>query len=188
MNNEINEAIRLHKKLIRDFEKDGTKIILEIVEMIYKSLQKGGCIYLCGNGGSAADAQHIAGEFVVRFKHNRKSLPAVALTTDSSILTGIGNDYSFEEIFSRQIESLVGSSDIVWVLSTSGKSKNILAVAKLARQKGAKVITFTGKSGNELEKISDITLNVNTSLCSAAQEIHEIAYHMICDLIEKKFL
>lgn len=188
MDNKITEVIALHKKLVEDLEKNSIKIILKIVETICKSLKDGGCIYLCGNGGSAADAQHIAAEFIVRFKHNRKSLPAVSLTTDSSVLTSIGNDYSFEETFSKQIESLVEGKDILWVLSTSGKSENILAAVKLARQKGAKVIAFTGKPGNELEKASDITLTVDTSLTSSAQEIHELAYHIICGLVEEKFL
>ncbi len=114
--------------------------------MIVKSLRAGGTIYLCGNGGSAADAQHIAGEFVGRFRAERRALPAVALSTDTSILTCIGNDYSFERVFARQVEALVRPGDVLWAFSTSGTSPNVLAAAEEARRKGARVIAFTGRA------------------------------------------
>jgi len=188
MYDEIKKAIDLHKELIDKFESSGIPTIVKMAGLIYEVLKNGGCIYICGNGGSAADAQHIAGEFVVRFKHNRTALPAVALTTDSSILTSIGNDYSFEELFSKQVEALVGKNDMLWALSTSGSSKNVVAAAKLARKKEAKVISFVGMQGSELEKFSDIALTVNSCLTASVQEVHELAYHIICGLVEQKFL
>lgn len=185
---EIKKEIDFHKKLIDEFESTGMPVIIKIVDLLCEVLKNGGCIYICGNGGSAADAQHIAGEFVVRFKHNRVALPAVALTTNCSILTSIGNDYSFEEIFSKQVEALVRRNDILWVLSTSGSSKNVISAVKLARKKGANVISFVGMKGSELENLSDISLTVCSNVTASVQEIHEFAYHIICGLVEKKFL
>ena len=184
----IAESINLHKELVERFEKTGIDVILDISKTIINSLNKNGCIYLCGNGGSAADAQHIAGELIGRFKKNRKALPAVALSTDTSILTCISNDFSFEDIFSRQLEALLKPADVLWALSTSGKSPNIISAAKLAKEKGAKVIAFTGRSGSKLEEISDLCLSVNTDASSTAQEIHQLAYHIICELVENEFL
>ncbi len=183
----IVESIKLHKELVEKFEKTRIDMILDISKTIINSLNKNGCIYLCGNGGSAADAQHIAGELIGRFKKDRKALPAVALSTDTSILTCISNDFSFEDIFSRQVEALLKPSDVLWALSTSGKSPNIISAAKLAKEKGAKVIAFTGKPGSKLEEISDLCLSVNTDASSNAQEIHQLAYHIICELIENEF-
>ena len=183
----IANAIGLHKRLLEEFENLETSLLLEISEKITDALNEEGFIYLCGNGGSAADSQHIAGEFIGRFKKDRKSLPAIALSTDTSILTCISNDYCFEDIFSRQIEALIKPGDILWAFSTSGKSPNILSAARTARKKEATVISFTGKSGSELEKISDLCLSVNTGLSSSAQEIHQLAYHIICELVESNF-
>ena len=157
-------------------------------DMIVESLNSNGFIYLCGNGGSAADAQHIAGEFVGRFKLSRQALPAIALSTNTSVLTCIGNDYNFENIFERQLEAFIKQNDILWVLSTSGLSTNIINAAKVARKKMAKIIAFIGKSGSELENIADLCIYVNSSVASSIQEIHQIAYHIICDLVESKIL
>ncbi len=187
MKEKIVNSIELHKKLLNEFEESKINLLIEISKKITDALNKKGFIYLCGNGGSAADSQHIAGEFIGRFKKDRKSLPAVALSTDTSILTCISNDFSFEDIFSRQIEALIKPEDILWSFSTSGKSPNIISAAKIARKRGATVIAFTGKPGSKLEKISDLCLSVDTELSSAAQEIHQIAYHIICELVENEF-
>jgi len=183
----ICEIIDLHKRLVTEFEKEGPLKIEEISNMLIQSLRQDGIIYLCGNGGSAADAQHIAGELIGKFKKIRKALPAIALTTDSSVLTCIGNDFGFDSVFSRQVEAMIKPKDILWVLSTSGKSKNIINVVKVAKEIGAKVIAFKGKTGSELERISDISLNVSSSATSSVQEIHQLAYHIICSLVEEKF-
>lgn len=187
MRHRISEVIKLHKRLVSEFEKESLVKVIEISNIINESLNQGGTIYLCGNGGSAADAQHIAGEFIGRFKKERKALPAIAITTDTSVLTCVGNDFSFDDIFSRQVEALVGPKDILWALSTSGSSMNIITAAKLAKEKKTKVVVFAGKTGSELEKVSDICLNVRSSVTSAVQEIHQLAYHMICNLVEEIF-
>ena len=187
MNRAITDAIQEHKKLITYLEESSIDNIIKISETITDSLKQGGCIYLCGNGGSAADCQHIAGELVGRFRRERMALPAVALSTDTSIITSIGNDYGFNDIFARQIEALIKPQDILWAFSTSGSSANILAAAELAKQKSALIIAFTGRVRSELEKIADLCLCVDTQWTSSAQEIHQLAYHIICDLVEQNF-
>ncbi len=191
MNKEIEniiiESIESHQKMTKDFLSFGVEKIVSISDTIIKSLENNGTVYVCGNGGSAADAQHISSELVGRFQRNRKALAAVALTTDTSILTSVANDYTFDNIFTRQVEALVEESDILWAFSTSGTSKNIIAAAKLAREIGAAVISFTGISNSELERISDICLCADSKTTARSQEIHQLAYHIICDLIEKHF-
>jgi D-sedoheptulose 7-phosphate isomerase len=187
MNKTITDAIKTHKRLINEFESTGIDTAAEAAKVITDCLKKNGCLYLCGNGGSAADCQHIAGEFVGRFKRRRKSLPAVALSTDTSVITCIGNDYSFEDIFSRQVQALVKPGDILWAFSTSGSSPNVLSAAKLAKQKGATVLAFTGRPKSKLERIADLCLCADAPSTAAAQEIHQLAYHIICDLVEQKF-
>jgi D-sedoheptulose 7-phosphate isomerase len=147
-------------------------------------VRNGGRIYLCGNGGSAADAQHIAAELVGRFKQNRRALPAVALTTDTSALTAIGNDYAFEQVFARQVEALVRPGDVLWLLSTSGNSPNILAAVAAARRIGAKVIGFTGRTGGKLAEACDLLLRVPHDASDRIQEGHQLAYHYVCGQVE----
>ncbi len=187
MNQTIKDAIELHKKLIAEFEATGVETVIQAAGIITDCFRRGGCVYLCGNGGSAADCQHIAGELIGRFRRQRRALPAVALSTDTSVITCIGNDYSFEQIFSRQVEALVEANDVLWAFSTSGTSPNIVAAAQLAKAKGAKIIAFTGRPGSTLEQIADLCLCVDTQWTSAAQEVHQLAYHIICDLIEQNF-
>jgi D-sedoheptulose 7-phosphate isomerase len=182
----ILDTIERHKKVLADLEANCVEAIEQAAAMLVDCIKSGGCIYICGNGGSAADAQHIAGELVGRFLRERKGLPAVALTTDSSVLTAIGNDYSFEQVFSRQVEALVKEGDVLWGFSTSGTSKNILAAAELAKEKGAGVLAFTGKKNSPLEKMSEACICVEGPT-AIVQEIHQIAYHIICDLVEEVF-
>jgi D-sedoheptulose 7-phosphate isomerase len=186
-NKHIIEAIETHKKMTADFEKDGVEQVAAIAEAITTALQQGGTVYLCGNGGSAADAQHIAGELVGRFTRERKALAAVALSTDTSILTCIANDYSYEKVFARQAEALVRKGDILWAFSTSGTSANVIAAARVAREKGARVIAFTGRNGSKLEQIADICFCAVAESTARSQEIHQLAYHIICDLVERDF-
>lgn len=187
MKQTITETIDRHKKLIAEFEKTGIETVIQAAELITDSLKQKGCLYLCGNGGSAADCQHIAGEFVGRFRRERKALPAVAFTTDTSVITCIGNDYSFEDIFARQVEALVKSGDVLWAFSTSGSSANVVAAAKQAKEKGAKVIAFTGRANSKLEKTADVCLCADAQWTSSAQEVHQLAYHIVCDLVEQNF-
>ncbi len=185
--NIITKTIEMHKQMINDLQANNIQTIADCAQLIIKSLRKGGTVYLCGNGGSAADAQHIAGEFVGRFKRERKAMPAVALSTDSSVLTCIANDYDYESIFSRQVEALVKENDILWGISTSGNSPNVVKAVKLAKQQGAYIIAFTGKADSKLEKNADVCLCAQSETTASSQEIHQLAYHIICDLVEKDF-
>jgi D-sedoheptulose 7-phosphate isomerase len=181
------EAVESHKRMISDFEKDSFETIAAVAEAITSVLHQGGTVYLCGNGGSAADAQHIAGELVGRFTRERRALAAVALSTDTSVLTCIANDYSYEKVFARQAEALVRKGDILWAFSTSGTSANIIAAAQVAWEKGARVISFTGKRNSKLEQISDICFCADAESTARSQEIHQLAYHIICDIVEDEF-
>ena len=147
-------------------------------------LRSGGKIMLAGNGGSAADAQHIAGELVSRFMFDRPGLPAVALTTDTSILTAIGNDYGYEHLFARQIQALGRRGDVLIVYSTSGKSANILRAVETARDKGMETIGYTGNSGGPMRDLCDILLEVPSSETPKIQEGHLVLGHILCGLIE----
>ena len=159
--------------------------IIECVNITTKSLKKGKKIILFGNGGSAADAQHIAAEFIGRFNLERKSLPAIALTTDSSILTSLSNDYSFETVFERQCESLVSKGDIIFGISTSGNSKNVLNGLKISKKLGGITIGLIGNEGGKIKKIVDYPLIVNSKSTPRIQEVHRVVSHLICDLVEK---
>jgi D-sedoheptulose 7-phosphate isomerase len=183
----ITVTVETHNKMIADFEKNGIEIIAAIAGEISTALKHDGTIYLCGNGGSAADAQHIAGELVGRFTRERKALAAVAFSTDTSVLTCIANDYSYEQVFARQAEALVRKGDILWAFSTSGSSANVIAAVRTAREKGAGIIAFTGRKGSELEQISDICFCADAESTARSQEIHQLAYHIICDLVESDF-
>ncbi|MCP4608668.1 MAG: SIS domain-containing protein [Planctomycetes bacterium] len=184
---QITETIETHKKMTAEFQKSGIETVAAISQAIIKSLEQKGTVYLCGNGGSAADAQHIAGEFVGRFKRERKALPAVAFSTDTSVITCLANDYSYEKIFSRQVEALVREGDILWAFSTSGTSANVIAAAESAKSIGAYVIAFTGRINSKLEQIADICFCADDESTARSQEIHQLAYHIICDLVECSF-
>jgi len=156
-------------------------------EMIVASLRDGGCVYLFGNGGSAADAQHFAAELVGRFLIERRPLRAVALTTDSSILTAVANDYDYTTVFARQLAGLGRPGDIAVGLTTSGNSPNVLAALAEARRMGMKTIAFTGDSGGRCATLADVLLNVPAAGSPRIQETHAVLYHIICSLIEKAF-
>ncbi len=184
---QITEAVEIHKKTTAELQKNSIEIIAAAAEAIIKVLEQNGTIYLCGNGGSAADAQHIASEFVGRFRRERKALAAVALSTDTSILTSIANDYAYENVFARQVEALVREGDILWAFSTSGASASVTAAVRLAKEKGARVIAFTGQKNSELEKIADICFCADNKSTARSQEMHQLAYHIICDIVEYNF-
>ena len=159
----------------------------DVINLIISSLQNGNKILIFGNGGSAADAQHMASEFVSRYLIERLSLPAIALTTDTSILTSIGNDYDFDKIFSRQCESLVNTGDIIIAISTSGKSKNVILGVEEGKKRGAKIISLTGNDGGILKEKSDICLNIPSNETPRIQEGHRIIIHIICQFVENHF-
>ena len=159
--------------------------INESVIKIISCLKNNGKVVLFGNGGSAADAQHMAAELIGRFKIDRQSIPAVALTTDTSVITSIGNDYDFNEIFSRQCEALVNKNDVVIAISTSGNSSNIINGIIKAKEKDSFVIGLTGSSGGKLKSEVDLLLDVQSNDTARIQEGHRIIIHSLCQLIEK---
>ena len=160
--------------------------INDAINLIINSIKNGNKLIIFGNGGSAADAQHIAAELIGRFKQERKSFPAIALTTDSSILTSLGNDYSYDIIFSRQCESLVLKNDVVIGISTSGNSKNVELGMKTAQEIGAKTIGLLGNNGGRIESVSNISIVVNSDDTANIQESHRVIYHIICNIVEKQ--
>ncbi|MEK6798386.1 MAG: SIS domain-containing protein [Planctomycetota bacterium] len=163
-------------------------LLERIADRIIDCFDRGGRLYLLGNGGSAADAQHIAAELVGRFKADRKPLPAVALTTDTSNLTAIGNDLGFDRVFARQVEALVTGVDVVWALSVSGRSPNVLAACEAARHGGACIIGFSGRNGDPLEALTDLCFRADHDQSDRVQEVHLLAYHLVCERIERHYL
>ncbi|MDP7161989.1 MAG: D-sedoheptulose 7-phosphate isomerase [Phycisphaerae bacterium] len=159
--------------------------IARAVEVIVDAYRAGGGVFLFGNGGSAADAQHIAGELVGRFLMNRRALKAQALTADSSVLTCLANDYNYEMIFARQLEANAGGADVAVALTTSGDSPNVIAGLKKARQIGMKTIAFTGKGGGKCAELADILLDVPSTSTPRVQEVHVVIYHILCELVER---
>ncbi len=153
---------------------------------VRETLDSGRKLLLCGNGGSAADAQHIAAEYVVRFSKERAALPAIALTTDSSILTAEGNDHGFESIFSRQIEALGAAGDLLLLHSTSGESENLLRAADTARTRGLRTAALLAKGGGRLKDRVDLALVVPTEVTARAQEIHITIEHIVCDIVDRE--
>ena len=193
--NEIMKMKNFEKQIKKTFEesqkiiKKSQNLTLKIdksVNIILSSLREGGKIIIFGNGGSAADAQHMSAEFIGRFILERKSIPSLALTTDSSILTSIGNDYKFENIFSRQCEALVNENDIIIAISTSGNSPNIIKGVKTCIKKNAKIIALTGNDGGKLKNLCNILLNIPSKETPRIQEGHRTIIHIICELVEKE--
>jgi len=183
----ISQTLDTHERLLAQLRRNAAETIAAAARMITDALKNGGTVYICGNGGSAADAQHIAGELVGRFTRERKALAAVALSTDTSVLTSIANDYSYEKVFARQVEALVKEGDVLWAFSTSGTSANVIAAAKLAKEKDAHILAFTGRADTTLEQLADICLCADSESTARSQEIHQLAYHIICDLVEQSF-
>lgn len=155
------------------------------LEMVRATVRGGGTLLFCGNGGSAADAQHLATEYVVRYRRARRAAPALALTTDTSLLTAAGNDLGFAEIFARQVEALARPGDLLIVHSTSGESPNVLRAAEAARARGVGVLAFTARGGGQLRALADHTVVVPTDRTDRAQEIHLCIEHLICEIIEE---
>jgi D-sedoheptulose 7-phosphate isomerase len=154
-------------------------------ELIRVTVIRGGTLLFCGNGGSAADAQHMATEYVVRYMRNRKAYPALALTTDSSLLTAAANDLGFEHVFARQIEAIGSAKDLLIIHSTSGNSPNVLRAAEAAHAKGIKVLAFTARDGGQLKALADVSVVIPTNRTDRAQELHLCIEHLICELVER---
>ena len=180
--NIIKDSIKVKEDILTD--SDLLKRIEKAAQLCIKSLQNGGKIHLCGNGGSAADAQHIAAELSGRFYYDRKPLNAEALHVNTSYLTAVANDYSFEAIYSRMIEASANHGDILIAISTSGNSANILNAIKSAKEKDMKVVGMTGESGGKMSEICDILLNVPSTCTPRIQESHIMIGHIICEIVE----
>jgi len=185
INDEIIKTIKETSNLILNSKNLSEKIEKAINEII-KCFSTGNKIIIFGNGGSAADAQHIVAEFIGRFQKERKSLPAIALTTDSSIITSLSNDYSYDIIFSRQCESIVSKGDVVLGISTSGNSKNVEEGIKTAKKRGAITIGLLGGDGGTIKDITDIPIVVKSTNTARIQEVHRVIYHIICGIVESK--
>ncbi|MBD1141641.1 D-sedoheptulose 7-phosphate isomerase [Pelagibacterales bacterium SAG-MED32] len=174
-------------EISNNFEKLAKESSAEIsvaYELMIKSIKNGGKIIYCGNGGSAADSQHLAAELIGRYRKNRKPIPALALTTDTSIITAIANDFSFDEVFSRQIEALGDKNDVLYAISTSGKSRNIIACMKLAKLKNIKVIGLTGNDGSQMSEYCDVLIKTPSNRPDRIQEMHIAIGQLLCQLIE----
>jgi len=180
----LNESIRVKKKIVDD--PSLLSQINRISSIIIEAYRKKNKVILFGNGGSAADAQHIAGELVNRLHLEREALPAIALTTDSSVLTSIANDYDYSRIFARQVEALAKEGDVVIGISTSGGSSNVIEAVKTAKEKGAKTVGFTGKKGGKLAELVDFVISVPSDETPRIQESHITILHIICCLVERE--
>ena len=185
MVNEISRQMKAHIEVVRSVEEQLAEAITASVAMLVDALRNGKKILLMGNGGSAADAQHFAAEMVGRFLMERKALPAIALTTDTSILTAVGNDYGFDEIFKRQVEALAEPGDVVFGISTSGKSVNVKRAIEAGKNIGAKTLGLLGCDGGDIASVVDLHLTVPCTETPRIQEAHLVIIHIICDLVEK---
>ena len=178
--------LKTHQTVLEQTVEQTADVIEQITATIIRCFRQGNKLLICGNGGSAADAQHVAGEFVNRFRYDHAALPAIALTTDTSILTCIGNDSAFENIFSRQVEALARPGDILVGISTSGGSPNVLKALEAARKLGVITVAFTGEKGRErMEAICDYCFAVPSADTPRIQESHIFVWHVICGVVEQ---
>jgi D-sedoheptulose 7-phosphate isomerase len=175
------ETIRLHDAARRGSQAD----VLRVVDLLAAAFRHGRRVLVFGNGGSASDAQHVAAEFVGRFQKERRAVAAIALTTDTSILTAIGNDDAFDRVFARQIEALGESGDVAIGITTSGGSKNVLKAFTVAKERGLTTVAVTGCDGGEAGRIADVHLNVPDRSAARVQEVHRTLLHVICELVEE---
>ena len=179
---ELEESANIKRLMAQNL----SDIIAKVAKIVIDTYKAGGKVFLIGNGGSAADAQHIAAELVGRFKLERKGLPAIALTSNTSILTALANDYGYDTVFSRQLEALANDKDVLIAITTSGTSPNILKAVDVARSKNVKVIGLAGGNGGELKAVADLTIIVPSDNIPRIQEAHITVGHIICNLVERE--
>jgi D-sedoheptulose 7-phosphate isomerase len=174
-------------KLKLDLAENQADAVAELAGILIRSLESGGKVLFCGNGGSAADSQHLAAEMLGRFKRNRKAMAAIALTTDTSVLTAVGNDLGFETVFSRQVEAYGRSGDVLVAISTSGRSPNVVRAMETAHGLGLVVCAFMGKSAGPMDGLADWSIHVPSDETARVQECHITVGHIVCDLVEAHF-
>ena len=180
------ESLKQHIAVFENVLRDDIENIERCAEIIYKTFKNGKKVLICGNGGSAADSQHLAAEFVGRYETERTALPAIALTTDTSALTALANDYDFERVYSRQVEALANEGDCLIAISTSGNSPNVIAAVMTARNKSCQIIGMTGEDGKKLASLSDAVIVVPSKRTARIQEVHITIAHIWCEIIDNK--
>lgn len=185
MTDPINEAIEDHARVLAAVKEKLAPVIGQVAQRLIACINGGHTIFWCGNGGSAADSQHIAAELIGRFERDRRAIASIALTTDTSILTSVGNDYGFDSIFQRQVEALVRQGDVLVGLSTSGNSPNVLKAIGQANGQGAVTIGLLGRDGGRLKNMCQLSIVVPDDNTARIQEMHILIGHILCDLIEK---
>jgi len=186
MNRLVENSFAEHQAAIELVRMQLSPVIGTCAERLSDILSTGGKLLICGNGGSAADAQHFAAELVGRFEQERRGLPAIALTTDSSCLTAIGNDYGFEQLFARQVDALARSGDALIGISTSGISANVLQAVNRAKERGCLTLALTGRDGGTVAAAADLVINVPVQRTARVQEVHLTILHILCELIEDR--
>jgi len=182
----IREYVRESARAVALIDQAEIGQIAAAAGLLADCFRSGGAVLVCGNGGSAADAQHIAGELTGRYLRERRALNCLALSANTSNLTAIANDYSYEHVFARQVEAHLRAGDVLWAISTSGNSPNVLRAAEIARQRGGKVLGFAGGSGGRLPALCDVCFIAPTDRTPLIQQLHQLAYHIICDLVEQQ--
>lgn len=182
----VDRALNAHKEALGVFAAE-VDTLMAIAKIFIASINAGGKIIFCGNGGSAADSQHLAAEFIGRFKKEKEPLAAIALSVNTSVLTSIGNDYGFDNIFSLQISALAGKEDVLVGISTSGNSKNLVNAIIRAKELGITTVGFLGNDGGKLKELVDIPFLINMADTARVQEMHILAGHVLCELVEENF-
>lgn len=187
MIDEIKKQLQAHQETLALVERDMSPLLAAMAEQLIAAFRNGNKLLVMGNGGSAADAQHFVAEVVGRFKMERPALPAVALSTDTSILTAIGNDYGFDQVFSRQVEALGRPGDLLIGISTSGNSPNVIRAVASARELGVRTLGLLGRDGGKLKDLMDDALVVPSTVTARIQEVHQMIYHFWCEALDAEF-
>ena len=182
----IDKNVQELKNLLYEIPKEQIDLITKIAKQVVKTLQLGGCVFWCGNGGSASQSQHLAAELIGRFKENRDPYKSISLSSDAAVITCISNDFDFENLYSRQLDGLGKKGDLIIALSTSGNSSNIKNVIKKAKSKEIKSISILGKGGGKIKCLADLTLIVNSNSTARIQEMHALIGHIICEIVEEE--
>lgn len=184
---DFEKIIEAHKTAVDGVKDTCMEALQQMADICRETIRNGHKVLFCGNGGSAADSQHLAAEFVGRFVKERHGIPAIALTTDTSILTAVGNDYGYDDVFRRQVEALGCEGDVLVGISTSGNSKNVVKAFEQAKKQGMKILALTGQNESKMSEVADITIRVPSPITARVQECHIMIGHMICEYIDEDY-